>query len=52
MARATHYYDEELLGCLGLSNDIQWLFARGSIGHFIGAYMSRPYLQIPKYTTR
>jgi len=31
---ATHYYDEELLGRLGLLDDIRWLFGWGSIGHF------------------
>jgi len=30
----TRYYDEELLGSLGLLDDIQWLFA-GGMGHFI-----------------
>ena len=31
----TRYYDEELLGRLGLLDDIRWLFAQGGIGHFI-----------------
>ena len=29
MVVATHYYDEELLGRLGLLDDIRWLYARG-----------------------
>ena len=32
---ATRYYDEELLGRLGLLDDIWWLFVQGSMGHFI-----------------
>jgi len=32
---ATRYYDEKLLGCLGMLDDIRWLFTRDSIGHFI-----------------
>ena len=31
----TRYYDEELLGCLGMLDDIQWLFAWDGMGHFI-----------------
>ena len=30
---ATRYYDEELLACLGMLDDIRWLFARGGMGH-------------------
>jgi len=35
MTVATHYHDEELLGCLGMVHDIHWLFARGGMGQFI-----------------
>jgi len=34
MVLATRYYDEELLACLGMLDDIMWLFTRGGIGHF------------------
>jgi len=34
MIVATRYYDEELLGHLGMLDDIRWLFA-GGMGHFI-----------------
>jgi len=29
------YYDEELLARLGMLDDIRWLFARDSVGHYI-----------------
>ena len=32
---ATQYYDEELLGQMGLLDDIRWLFARNGMGQFI-----------------
>lgn len=32
---ATRYYDEELLGHLGLLDDIRWLFAWEGMWHFI-----------------
>jgi len=35
MVVTTCYYNEELLGRLGLLDDIQYLFARGGMGHFI-----------------
>ena len=34
MVVITRYYDEELLARLGMLDDIQWLFARGGMGHF------------------
>ena len=37
MIVATRYYDEELLGHLGILDDIHWLFAQegGGMRHFI-----------------
>jgi len=35
MVVATRYYEKELLARLGMLNDIQWLFARGGMGHFL-----------------
>ena len=29
------YYDEELLACLGMLDDLRWLFEWGVMGHFI-----------------
>ena len=39
---ATRYYDDELLGQMGLFDDIRWLFARGGIGQFIELKFSKP----------
>ena len=35
MVVATQYYDEELLACLGMLDDIRWFIARGGMGHLI-----------------